>query len=80
MHKKTKGNMKAVTNFQGANLLASYAYGNDALGRRAVRNGDTFAYNARSELTNATVSADVYGYVSPGTLKPATRGQFKTSQ
>lgn len=52
----------AVTNFQGANMLASYAYGSDVLGRRVVRNGDTFAYNARSELTNATVSADVYGY------------------
>jgi len=52
----------AVTNFHGSSLVASYAYGNDALGRRVTRNGDTFAYNTRSELTGATVGPTAYGY------------------
>lgn len=42
--------------------VTTFSYANDALGRRVARNADAFAYNARSELTNAVVSADVYGY------------------
>ncbi len=56
----------SVTNFSGAATVAAFSYMNDALGRRVVRNGDTFAYNARSELTNAVMNANAYGYGHDG--------------
>ncbi len=53
----------AVTNFCGTTAVTGFSYANDALGRRVARNGDAFAYNARSELTNAVIGVDAYGYV-----------------
>ena len=38
----------------------SYAY--DALGRPVSRSGDAFAYDARGEVTNATISSAAYRY------------------
>ena len=52
----------SVTNFSGSSTVAAFSYLNDAVGRRVVRNNDTFSYNARSELTNAVINADGYGY------------------
>ena len=41
-------------------LTFSYAY--DAVGRPVERGADAFAYNARGEVTNATISGATWGY------------------
>jgi len=52
----------SVTNFCGSATVAGFAYASDAVGRRVSRNADTFSYNARSELTDALLGSDAYGY------------------
>ena len=65
------GNTLTVSNRWNATTVSAFAYGYDALNRRTSRldNGtalNTFAYNARGELTNACVAAaslpSVYEY------------------
>ncbi len=51
----------------GANVLDSYGYTNDALGRRAARvdagvTTNAFGYNLRSEVTSAMLGSDQFGY------------------
>jgi RHS repeat-associated protein len=61
----------AVSNFWNSVPVSSYAYANDVLGRRTARvdsNGsvvkdNAFGYNQRSEVTNAIMGANAYGYV-----------------
>ena len=43
-------------------LISAYDYANDAAGRRVSRNGDTFGYNARSEVISAVIGTNDYGY------------------
>ena len=52
-----------VTNLFNGTVVSARAYGHDILGRIITRDNDTFCYNARSELTSATISANAYGYV-----------------
>ncbi|MDD4019200.1 MAG: hypothetical protein PHV28_14800, partial [Kiritimatiellae bacterium] len=52
----------SVTNFSGSATVAAFGYLNDSIGRRVARNNDTFAYNARSELTNVVTGEATYGY------------------
>ncbi|MDD3546296.1 MAG: RHS repeat-associated core domain-containing protein, partial [Kiritimatiellae bacterium] len=62
VYEKNRNLIASVTNFSGETAVASFGYVNDALGRRIARNNDAFAYNARSELTNAVMNAGGYGY------------------
>ncbi len=52
-----------VSSAAGA-AVETLAYAYDALGRPVGRNGDTFGYNDRGEVTNATIAGEnaVYGY------------------
>jgi RHS repeat-associated protein len=61
-HEAHRDLLVAVTNSVGATMISAYDYANDALGRRTQRldagaNAATnhFAYNVRSELTNAVM-------------------------
>ena len=52
-------------NAQTTNTISQYAYTYDTLGRATARNTDTFAYNARSEVTSAHItpySPTTYSY------------------
>ena len=62
--------ISAVSNYWNGSPVSSYAYANDVAGRR-VRRLDTdqglpvtnlFGYNLRSEVTNAVMGANAYGY------------------
>ena len=44
----------------------SFAYGYDYLHRPVSRSGDTFAYNSRGEVTNATIAANASAYAYDG--------------
>ena len=44
------------------NVIESFAYAYDALNRPTARNADAFGYNARSEVTTASVNSDIYSY------------------
>jgi len=66
VYEKDRNLIASVTNFSGETAVAAFGYVNDALGRRIARNNDAFAYNARSELTNALMNAGGYGYVYDG--------------
>ena len=46
------------------NIVESVGYAYDALGSPVERNADTFGYNDRGEVTNATIAGEnaVYGY------------------
>ena len=44
----------------------SFAYAYDALNRPVSRSGDTFAYNSRGEVTNATIAANASAYAYDG--------------
>ena len=60
----------AISNFWNASSVSTFAYGNDALGRRTLRLDtapalsatNVFAYNQRSEVTNAAMRATTYSY------------------
>lgn len=60
----------AVSNFWNATSVSSFSYENDALGRRTLRIDtaaalsatNAFAYNHRSEVTNAEMHAATYSY------------------
>ena len=58
-----------------SNAVASYAYGYDYLHRPVSRNGDTFAYNSRGEVTNAVVAGvvEAHAYDDAGNLAVSTR-------
>ena len=49
-----------------SNAVASYVYGYDYLHRPVSRSGDTFAYNSRGEVTNATIAANASAYAYDG--------------
>ena len=51
-----------IANTGGGATTESLAYAYDALNRPASRNGDTFGYNARSEVTAANVSGIFVAY------------------
>ncbi len=60
-----------VENLHGANLVSSFTYTNDELGRRTERIDltptlpsvtNTFGYNIRSEVIEALMGQDTYGY------------------
>ena len=62
-----------VKNMAGTNLISQFDYQNDALGRRTQRldslfpslpsvQTNLFSYNPRSELTNALMGANAFGY------------------
>ena len=77
------GNTLSVSNRWNATTVSAFAYGYDALNRRASRldSGtalNTFAYNARSELTNAVLAeypyAYTYGHDSIGNILSGTEG------
>ena len=42
--------------------VRSLSYAFDLIGRPVSRNADAFAYNARGEVTNATIAADTWNY------------------
>ena len=60
----------AVSNFWNTSTISSFNYVNDVLGRRTLRIDtaptlsatNVFAYNHRSEVTNAAMDAATYGY------------------
>jgi len=57
----------SVSNQWGASTISSFAYQNDALGRRTERIDtlavtNTFGYNSRSEVTSAEMGSDTYSY------------------
>jgi RHS repeat-associated protein len=60
----------AVSNFWGTSDVSAFAYANDAIGRRTLRVDtapslsatNAFAYNHRSEVTNAAMNAVNYSY------------------
>ena len=54
----------AVTNCVDGVPVGGFAYGHDACARTVRRNADVFGYNARGEVTAATVAgvADAYAY------------------
>ena len=56
-----------VANAFDGDPISSFVYANDAIGRRTQRvdsaaTANVFGYNARSELTAATMGADLYAY------------------
>ncbi len=56
-----------VSNAWGTNVISTFAYTYDAIGRRTVRIDDgtttnLFGYNLRSELTTAHMSTNLYAY------------------
>jgi len=60
----------AISNYWNSSSVSSFAYENDALGRRtrrldtapALSATNVFAYNRRSEVTNAAMHAATYSY------------------
>jgi len=70
-----RGLITGVSNFWNAAAVSSYTYQNDALGRRTARAdvlnasgvpveiANAFGYNQRSEVTEATMGTNSYGYV-----------------
>jgi RHS repeat-associated protein len=59
--------LAAISNRWNGSLVSSFAYTNDALGRRTRRvdsgsRANNFGYNGRSELANAILGANQYGY------------------
>lgn len=59
----------AIENRYSANMISKYQYSNDQLGRRTRRIDTTtgvttndFAYNDRSEITNALMGAESFGF------------------
>jgi YD repeat-containing protein len=51
-----------VSNEVDSAVVSSYQYGYDTLARVTSRNADTFGYNARSEVTAASVRSNAYTY------------------
>ncbi|MBQ9432494.1 MAG: RHS repeat-associated core domain-containing protein, partial [Kiritimatiellae bacterium] len=70
-----------VTNRVNGTVVSAYAYSHDLLGRVVARNGDSFGYDARSQLTSATVSGVTggYGYDTAGNFSQTSRGGLQTS-
>ncbi|MBP7431007.1 MAG: RHS repeat-associated core domain-containing protein [Candidatus Hydrogenedentes bacterium] len=59
--------ISSVTNAWNATPISSFAYTNDDIGRRTVRvdsglTQNSFGYNMRSELVNAIMGTNTYGY------------------
>jgi RHS repeat-associated protein len=52
----------AITNSVGGTATAPLVYDYDKLNRVTSRNNDTFSYNARSEVTAASVQSNAYAY------------------
>ena len=58
----------SIQNRSGVVLVSQFDYENDAVGRRTLRvdtlsTTNVFGYNIRSELTEATMGTNVFGYV-----------------
>jgi RHS repeat-associated protein len=56
-----------ILNTSGTNVISRFGYVNDAVGRRTLRVDsasltNAFGYNARSELVNASMGTNTYGY------------------
>lgn len=80
-----RGWTTAVSNWAGTVCLNSFRLGYDVLGRIVSRNGDSFAYNARSELTACTAALPgssataAYAYDAIGNFASVTRGGVTTA-
>lgn len=71
------GRVLAVTNSVGGVPVCGYACAYDALGRLVAKGGETYAYNARGELTARTPAAgagESYAYDGVGNFASVCRG------
>ncbi|MBQ9430159.1 MAG: RHS repeat protein, partial [Kiritimatiellae bacterium] len=66
-----------VTNRINGSVISTYCYAHDRIGRITARGGDSFDYNARSELVSAAVggTAYAYGYDTAGNTVQTVSGQ-----
>ena len=76
----------SIENRFGGALVSQFDYENDAIGRRTLRvdtlsTTNVFGYNLRSELTEATMGTNVFGYIYDpiGNRKTTDRGQLTTT-
>ena len=54
--------IETITNAGNGTVLNALSFEHDLLGRITNRNGDTFSYNARSEVIGAVIGTNDYGY------------------
>ena len=69
-----RGTVMSVSNFVNGSCVRTQAFAYDALGRLVTRDGDSFTYNARSELMNvaAASAASSYAYDGIGNFTSVT--------
>ena len=70
-----RGTVTAISNFVNGSCIRAQSFAYDALERLVTRDGDSFAYNARSELTDHTSAsaASSYAYDGIGNFTAVTR-------
>ena len=62
--------LQITTTDGGENVLASYSYGYDELGRPAVRNNDVFTYDGRGQIATFSVGTNSWAYTWNGAGSP----------